>query len=152
MVALKIGYATFILNPSSFPQLFYFSHDLFCGKDTVIKIISECLMVRWCSFGNSVFIGYSEDMSTRHFLALAKLIFVWWFVFQCIVLAFTLGGEKERISIISQHFVLCTRMSYPIYSCIRISLLHRCGTLTKLNAAPKAVLGNLIFIILSGHG
>lgn len=55
-----MGSATFALNHSSFPQLFYFFHVLLFGKETVVKILSDRLMVRWCTFGNAVFTGYSE--------------------------------------------------------------------------------------------
>lgn len=58
----------------------------------------------------------------------------------------------ERREIEHDFPVLCNWMSYPIYLCIRSSLLHGCDTPAKLKAAPKAVSGTLIFIMLCGHG
>lgn len=131
-----MGYATFALNRSSFPQLFHFFHVLLCGKETVIKILSDRLMVRWCSFGNAVFIGYSERHKCLTFPTSSPS---WPNSHLYGSLCFTLSGEKERVSIISQCFMLCTRMSDPAYLFFRILLSHRCGTPTKLNAASKSV-------------
>lgn len=143
-----MGYATFTLNRSSFPQLFHFFHVLLCGKETVVKILSDCLMVRWCSFRNAVFIGYSERHKCLTFPTSSPS---WPNSHLYGSLCFTLSGEKERVSIIS--CISCCVLGCQILHTCSLEFCYHTGVGLQPNwTLPQKVLRTLILTLLGGCG